>query len=600
MITARKINKSFGRQTLFEDASLQINEADRYALVGPNGAGKSTLFRMLLGEIEPDSGELQMKKGVTAGYMPQETAPISEKTVLEETLATSPEADGRTEARAKEILAGLGFENPDFGKKVNTLSGGWAMRVVLARLLLEQPDILLLDEPTNHLDLDTLLWLQDYLAGYPGAIFLISHDRSFINALCRAIVSIENETFKVYHGDYEFFLAEKAAARERLESASRQQQREISDMEDFIARNRVRFSSASRVQSMIKRLKKLERIELAPESKTVKIRFPQPVRAGVRVLSLKDVSKSYGDIKVYQGLDFELERGWKMAFVGHNGAGKSTLLKMLAGAINPDLGGRAVGLNVKVGYYSQHRAEMLDPDKTVLKEALDNDRMNPELLVRTVLGTFLFPGDSVFKKTANLSGGEKSRLALVKMLLDPPNVLLLDEPTTHLDIPSVEALIGALREYEGTLCCISHDVYFINQLADHIVHVEGGKVTVYPGNYEYFERRQKQKAEEAQGLHTVAPVPLPSKNRGDSREKDRLKRTVMRETEKKAENLKREIAGARSEIAERSGQLQDPAVYSDFQQVRKLGEEIAALNRDVASKELELLRAEENLENSQS
>ncbi|HOW28234.1 MAG TPA: ABC-F family ATP-binding cassette domain-containing protein [Elusimicrobiota bacterium] len=601
MITIRDVSKSFGYQTLFEHANLQINEGDRYALVGPNGSGKSTLFKMLLGEVEPDRGEMQMKRGVTAGYMPQETAPHTDQTVLEETLSTSMDADGRVEARAKEILAGLGFKNADFSKQVKTLSGGWAMRVVLARLLLEGPDMLMLDEPTNHLDMDALFWLQDYLAAYSGAIFLISHDRAFINKVCRSIVSLENQTLKIYHGDYEYFLAEKNAAKERLQAAYEQQRREIAEMEDFVARNRARFSSASRVQSTLKRLDKIERIELPPELKKVKIRFPQPARAGVRVLSLKNVSKAYGDVKVYEGLEFELERGWKMAFVGHNGAGKSTLLKMLAGVVPPDQGDRVVGLNVKVGYYSQYRTEMLDPNKTVLQEAMDNDRLHPDLYVRTVLGTFLFPGDTVFKKTVNLSGGEKSRLSLVKLLLDPPNVLLLDEPTIHLDISSVEALADALKEFEGTICCISHDIYFLNQLADHVVHVDQGRVTVYPGNYEYFERRQRQKEEEARVEEEAArPERTPDSPRipartMDPRKEERVRRAARREAEKKVTWISTEIEKARSRIALLAQQLESPEVSADYQKVLELGGQIESLNQDVAAKEQRLILARESL-----
>ena len=505
MVTIRNIYKSFSSQTLFEDASLQINEGERFALVGPNGSGKSTLFKMMLREEEVDEGEIQFRKGVVAGYLPQENAPTSARSVVEETLEGMEDYDGRIEAEAKAILMGLGFRVTDFARRVDTLSGGWAMRVAMARLLIRKPDLLLLDEPTNHLDLDSLLWLQDYLADYPGAIFVISHDRAFVNTVCNAIISVQDKTLRAYYGDYENFLACRQSEKDKIYSTWRQQQDDIARMEDFIARNRARISTASRVQSMIKRLDKLERIELTAETRTVKMRFPQPSRTGARVLELRDVSKVYNmpghePIRVYENFDFELQRGQRMAFVGHNGAGKSTLLKMLAGVIEPDSGERRPGLNVKTGYFSQHREGILDPRKTVLQEAMDNDRMNPELVVRTVLGSFLFPGDNVHKKTGVLSGGEKSRLMLVKLLMDPPNVILMDEPTTHLDMASVDALLAALKEFEGTLCFISHDIYFINALADSVVHIEHGKTTVYPGNYDYFRHRQKQLQEEAAGL----------------------------------------------------------------------------------------------------
>lgn len=494
MITIRSMSKEFGNQILFENASLQINDGDRYALAGVNGSGKSTLFKMLLGAVEPDKGEIHLRRGVTVGYLPQEEAILAAKTVLGEVLTHHPNADNRLQAKAKAILMGLGFKVADFDKSVSALSGGWAMRAAIARLLLDEPDLLLLDEPTNHLDLDSLLWFQKYLEVYSGAIFLISHDRSFINKICQAIVSVQNHALKIYHGDYEFFVNAQAAEREKLEALYRQQQTQIAQMQEFIDRNRARASTASRAQSMIKRLEKLERVELPQESKKVRIRFPQPQRAGVRVLALKNLCKSYDTLKVYKDLNFHIERGWKMAFVGHNGAGKSTLLKLLAGVIPFDSGQRHVGVNVKVGYYSQHRADMLDSNKTVLEEAYQNTQIGQtEQMVRTALGTFLFPGNTVFKKVGVLSGGEKSRLALVKLLLNPPNVVLMDEPTTHLDMASVEALIGALKEFEGTLCFISHDLYFINSLANHIVHVNQGQVSIYPGNYEYFERRQNQK-----------------------------------------------------------------------------------------------------------
>lgn len=580
MITLRGIHKSFGQQVLFDDAELQINEGDRFVLVGPNGAGKSTLFKILLGQEEADSGEFSIRRGAVVGYLPQENAPVSEHSVLEEALSEHEDPDGRQTAKAKAILMGLGFKVADFERPVTALSGGWAMRAAMARLLVQQPDLLLLDEPTNHLDIDSLFWLQKYLRAYQGAVFLISHDRAFINAVCRAIVSVQDKTLKTYHGDYEFFLREREAERLRLESAWKRQQEEIAKMQDFIDRNRARAATANRAQSMIKRLDKLERIVLPQESKTVKIRFPQPRRVGVRVLSLKKVHKAYGDVKVYQGLDFELERGWKMAFVGHNGAGKSTLLKVLAGVISIDAGERIVGNDIRVGYFSQHREGQFDLKKTVLQEALSNDRMNPELMVRTVLGTFLFPGDSVHKKVGVLSGGEKSRLGLAKLLLDPPNVLLMDEPTTHLDMASVDALIDALRDFEGTICCISHDLYFLNALADHVVHIDQGKITVYPGNYEYFKSRQAQWHEEnpqAVALPVVEKeIKRPSKL-ADPRKREKFEAKLMAELE---------ILHA--DLEKLASQLSDPALYADYKKVQEIGEQMERVQEQIQAKEAEL------------
>ncbi|MBI4350814.1 MAG: ATP-binding cassette domain-containing protein [Elusimicrobia bacterium] len=593
MITLRNVYKSFSSQVLFEDASLQINEGERFALVGPNGAGKSTLFKMMLRAEEADDGEIQFKKGVVVGYLPQENAPVSDRTVIEETLDGVEDYDGRIEAEGKAILMGLGFKVADFTRKVNTLSGGWAMRVAMGKLLLKKPDLLLLDEPTNHLDLDSLLWLEEYLHGYQGAIFVISHDRDFINKICSAIVSLQDKTLRVYHGDYENFLAQRRSEKEKIYSAWRLQQEEIAQMEDFIARNRARVSTAARVQSMIKRLDKLERIELVQEVKTVKMRFPQPNRTGTNVLELRNISKVYNvpdhePITVYEGFDFQLQRGQKMAFVGHNGAGKSTLLKMLAGVIEPDSGERVPGLNVKTGYFSQHREGILDPRKTVLQEAMDNDRLNPELAVRTVLGTFLFPGDNVYKKTEVLSGGEKSRLMLVKLLMDPPNVILMDEPTTHLDMASVDALIAALKEFEGTLCFISHDIYFINALADSVVHIEQGKTTVYPGNYDYFRYRQNQLQAENAGARKKEEAKAPPKADNSCYEEKKRQEAEARKKTRRAETLRKEIAYSRKTVESLAARMSAPEIHSDYKQVKELGDKITALETKITSHTEEL------------
>ncbi|MFA6434538.1 MAG: ABC-F family ATP-binding cassette domain-containing protein [Elusimicrobiales bacterium] len=595
MITIRDIHKSFSSQSLFEGASLQINEGERFALVGPNGSGKSTLFKMMLREEEPDDGEIQFKKNVVVGYLPQENAPTSARSVVDETLDGAEDFDGRKGAEAKAVLMGLGFKVSDFGRQVNTLSGGWAMRVAMARLLVKKPDLLLLDEPTNHLDLDSLLWLQEYLAAYQGAVFVISHDRSFINTVCNAIISVQDKTLRAYYGDYEHFLAQRESEKEKLLSQWKQQQDEIAQMKDFIFRNRARVSTASRVQSMMKRLDKLELIQLPETAKTVKIRFPQPGRTGTKVLELKNINKVYNvpghePIRVYENFNFELYRGQKMAFVGHNGAGKSTLLKMLAGVIEPDSGERVLGLNVKTGYFSQHREGILEPRYSVLQEAMDNDRMNPELMVRTVLGTFLFPGDNVYKKTAVLSGGEKSRLMLVKLLLDPPNVILMDEPTTHLDMPSVDALIGALKEFEGTLCFISHDLYFINALADSVVHIEKGKTTVYPGNYDYFSHRQRTMLAETAAAEAFAGEAKPSGARADTAAWEEKKRqeAEARKRTRRGDTLKKDIAYTRKTIETLAAKMSMPEIYSDYKQVKELGDKIHALEARVAAAVQEL------------
>ncbi|OGR46789.1 MAG: hypothetical protein A2X40_04380 [Elusimicrobia bacterium GWC2_65_9] len=585
MISIRGLHKSFGDQTLYDGVDLQINAGDRYALVGPNGAGKSTFFKMLLGEEEPDAGSIEWKRGAKAGYLPQENAPIGLDTVLETALAHRTDPDGRETAKAKKILMGLGFKVRDFDRHLSELSGGWAMRAALARLLVEEPELLLLDEPTNHLDLETLLWFQEYLKSYPGAILMISHDRSFIDEVCSAVVAVEERRLKIYRTNYDGFLAEREAARERLLSAHKQQQDEIDAMKEFIMRNRARVSTASRVQSVMKKLEKIKVIELPPSLKAVKISFPQPSRTGTTVLKLKNASKAYGPTKVYEGLDFELERGWKMAFVGPNGAGKSTLLKVLGDIIPIDSGERVLGHNVKVGYFSQHREGQLTPERTVLQEAMSVGRSNGDLFTRTVLGTFLFPGDTVHKKVKVISGGEKSRLQLAKLLLDPPNVLLLDEPTTHLDLISVEALVEALKEFEGAICTISHDVYFLNAIADHVVHVLNGKVTVYPGNFEYFQRRQAQLEAEK------APVEETAEQKAAAAQANLYEAgKEVRRRAKTLEKAKAELDRLHVELETLAHQLSDPDIYADYLRVQKIGEEMERVQFAVQSKEEEVSR----------
>jgi ATP-binding cassette, subfamily F, member 3 len=498
LITLRNVSKSFGNQTLLESVSLQINEGDRFALVGPNGAGKSTLFKLILGEEQADEGTVDLRSGVRFGYLPQETSDLQDRPILAEVVGDS--TDNRREVQAKKVLSGLGFKTTDFTRAVPEFSGGWRMRVAIAKLLVEDPDLLMLDEPTNHLDLEALLWFQNYLQNFRGAIFLISHDREFINSIVQRIVEVREHKLNIYTGTFEDYLAQRKQEEENLVAAYKRQQKEIEELETYINRFRAKASTASSVQSKIKYLERMERVELPEELKTVGFSFPQPARSGQNVLTLKNIKQSYdGKRWVYEGLDLTLERGQRIALVGPNGAGKSTLLKLLSGSLAFQEGERKLGYSVECGYFSQHRAEMFRPGKTVLDEAMNTQRNNTELSVRTVLGSFLFGGDAVFKKVEVLSGGEKSRLGLARLLLDPPNLLLLDEPTTHLDMASVDVLIQALRKFEGTLCLISHDVYFLRQLANQIIHVNHGKVTWYPGDYDYFlHKKSKEEGEEGE------------------------------------------------------------------------------------------------------
>ncbi|MEY2906656.1 MAG: hypothetical protein RLZZ408_1127 [Verrucomicrobiota bacterium] len=515
MLTASGLSKSYGGRSLFENASLQINRGDRIGLIGANGAGKSTLFSLILKEASPDEGTVALERNVSIGFLPQESAPSGEETVLElatnvspemeeirrqlrehdeedpvhhEAVARFAELDGHSlEVKAKRILNGLAFRDGDVGKPARTLSGGWIMRAHLARLLVMEPDILMLDEPTNHLDLESLGWFQNYLSKYQGAILAISHDREFLNAICVGILEIRNRKLNRYRGNYDDYLAQKAAREEQQWAAYKNQQREIAELQRFIDRFRAKASKASQAQDRIKQLARMERIE-PPErdEATVSFSFPQPKRGGQRVITLEGVRQSYGSHVVYERLDLEVERGQRTVLVGPNGAGKSTLLKILAGMLPLEAGTVTPGHNLSIGYFAQHRTEMLDVKRTVLAEAMETQTPVPEQTVRTILGSFLFRGDDVFKPVGVLSGGEKSRLALVKLLLNPPNFLLLDEPTTHLDMPSIDALIGALRQYEGTLFFVSHDVHFIRALSSSVLHISAGKLTPYAGDYQYY------------------------------------------------------------------------------------------------------------------
>src|ERR1700686_2219110 len=547
MLTVSQLSKSFSGRLLFDEVSLQVNRGNRIGLVGPNGAGKSTLFSLILGETSPDSGQIAFEKSATIGFLPQETAAAGDETVLELALATTPElvqaqkiikqhesgngSDDRAyhnalhvfdehggwelEPKAKRVLAGLAFRETDFDRPARALSGGWIMRAHLARLLVMQPDLLLLDEPTNHLDLESLQWFQEYLRNYPGAIVIISHDREFLNQLVGSIVEIAHSKLVRYRGDWDSYVEQKAAREEQQLATYKNQQKKIASLQLFADRFRAKASKASQAQSKLKQIDRMKKVA-APvaRGKTIKFHFPQPVRSGLRVIALKDVDHAYGNLVVYRGLNFHAERGQRIVLVGPNGAGKSTLLKLLAGVLPVQHGVRELGHNVRAGYFSQNRIDVLNASDTVLDSA--RDMINPvaEQTARTVLGSFLFHGDGVFKTVAVLSGGEKSRLALVRLLLNPPNLLLMDEPTTHLDVGSIDVLIGALKQYHGTLIFISHDVHFIRAIATSVLHITaspvqssrlatperlakagppqaGGQLTPYPGDYDYYLDKSK-------------------------------------------------------------------------------------------------------------
>ena len=632
MLTVSQLSKSFAGRALFDDVSLQVNRGDRIGLVGPNGAGKSTLFSLILGETSPDNGTIAIEKNATIGFLPQETAAAGDETVLELALAVSPElvhaqkvikeheaghgsddaayhnalhvfdehGGWELEPKAKRVLSGLAFRETDFDRPARALSGGWVMRAHLARLLVMQPDLLLLDEPTNHLDLESLQWFQEYLRTYPGGIVMISHDREFLNQLVGSIVEIAHAKLVRYRGNWDNYVEQKAAREEQQLAAYKNQQKEIASLQLFADRFRAKASKASQAQSKLKQIDRMKKIA-APvaRGKTIKFHFPQPVRSGLRVIALKDVDHAYGDLVVYRGLQFQAERGQRTVLVGPNGAGKSTLLKLLAGALPVQQGARELGHNVRSGYFSQNRIDVLNASHTVLESARDMPNPVSEQTARTVLGSFLFRGDDVFKTVSVLSGGEKSRLALVRLLLDPPNLLLMDEPTTHLDIGSIDALIGALKQYHGTLIFISHDVHFIRAIATSVLHINAGRLTYYPGDYDYY--LDKSKAISAK-LALTAGRDVPATN-GHKRETDERnvsgpkkpkeqKRAeaearnaiskAKREKEKRIHELEAEIAALEGRQKELAAALEDPAVYQSGGRATTINRDLSVVAHDLA------------------
>jgi ATP-binding cassette subfamily F protein 3 len=630
MLTLSGVTKSYGDRTLFADASLQVNRGDRIGLVGPNGAGKTTLFGLILKQQPPDDGRLDLERGCTLGWLPQESAPIGDETAFEIAVAITPdflavrkqvlawdnahpveaqhpeelhddaherfhELNGYlVEAKARQILGGLGFRDRDMDRPARELSGGWVMRAHLARLLVQEPDLLLLDEPTNHLDLESLLWFQDYLLGYPGAILVISHDREFLNHLVSHIVEIRHQKLVRFTGDYEKYLTQREAADAQHLAAWKNQQKEIAHLQAFVDRFKAKASKATQAQSKAKQIERMDKIE-APvaDDKKVGFRFPQPIRSGQRVLTLQGVHFAYGATKVYEGIDLEVERGERIVLVGPNGAGKSTLLKLLADRLQAQRGQRVLGHNVSAGYYSQYRVEMLKPERTVLAEALDTEAKVTEQFVRTLLGSFLFSGDSVFKKVEVLSGGEKSRLALVKLLLNPPNLLLMDEPTTHLDMSSIDALVGALKQYEGTLVFISHDVWFIRALASKVIHVAAGTLTHYHGDYELYLHKTKATSARAAltagaagtgkaAKGTAAPAKSP-KPADVGREQQRARANEAKKVQQRVAKLEQQIADLEQRRTTLQKDLEDPAAWRAGGKGHELDRALRATTTELAT-----------------
>jgi ATPase subunit of ABC transporter with duplicated ATPase domains len=544
VISFSRVGKQYGRQVLFVDASFQLNPGEKVGLVGPNGAGKTTLFRMIVGEEMPDEGDVSVPKKLTIGYFRQDVEEMSGRSVLDEAIAGSgrlgdlhheledlqlamsdPDRAGDMdrilarfgevqeeyehlggyglEAQAREVLHGLGFDDERIDGDVGLLSGGWKMRVAMARVLLGAPDVLLMDEPTNHLDIESIIWLEAFLKSRPGALLMTSHDREFMNRVVSKIAEIDGGEITVYSGNYDFYERERAIREANREAAYARQQAMLAKEQRFIERFAAHAAKAAQVQSRVKALEKIEKIELPKKRKAVHFDFRQPPRCGDQVAVIDGVSKSYGRRVVYDGLKMTIRRGERWCVMGKNGAGKTTLLKMVAGALEPDAGEVKLGASLKMGYFAQQALDLLDPDLTI-EEQLQRDFPDESIgALRNLAGAFQFSGDDIDKKIRSLSGGEKTRLVIARMLLNPPNFLVLDEPTNHLDLFTKEMLIEALKDYDGTMLFVSHDRAFLRALSNRVLEL-GGESGVekephlYPGSYvEYVART----GHEAPGVH---------------------------------------------------------------------------------------------------
>jgi ATP-binding cassette subfamily F protein 3 len=635
MIDIREIEKQYGEKILFSSCSLRLGARDRLGLVGPNGSGKTTLFRMIAGEEHPDRGEILLRKGAHIGFLSQEPTPVKGLSLLEEVLGgvkdlailedkmrllqeeiaeeKDPQAlealaqaygqleeryarkGGYTlESQAKAILLGLGFKESDFDRSSEELSGGWLMRLSLAKILLANPDLILLDEPTNHLDLESLIWLEEFLSGYLGSVMMVSHDRDFLNRVATKTAAIEGRKIVLYSGNFDEYLRVREEREALQEAALENQRRKIEQTEKFIERFRYKATKARQVQSRIKNLEKMEKIEEGETQRTMRFSFPQPLRSGRVVASLKGVHKAYGPVKVYSGIDLTIDRGEKIALVGLNGAGKSTLLKLLAGVFPPDEGSLEWGHNVTTGYFAQHQLELLDPSKTVWEEIFSLAKDERVSFLRGLLGAFLFSGEDIEKKVSVLSGGEKSRLVLAKMLMRPANFLLLDEPSNHLDMAAREVLENALQEFEGTICFITHDRHLINAIANKVIEVDAGRLTPYLGSYDdYLYKKNLEKlASEQETVAGPAAADATGKELPGRKSKDQkryeaeVRNRFFRQTQdirgrvREIESSLEQAAQARQEV---EAKLADPEVYRKGENIADLVKSHGDLKKRIES-----------------
>ena len=641
VLSVSNLTRSFGAQTVFDRASWFVPDGARIGLVGANGSGKSTLLRMIARLEEPDDGEIAVPRGTTVGYLPQDGLASAGRTVLQEALEAFADvlelerqcrdleqalahidpnepgyesilgqyararerwdAEGTYdhEAQAQAVLSGLGFGQNDFDRDAGEFSGGWQMRIALAKLLLQRPNLLLLDEPTNHLDLEARNWLEDFLASYPFTVILVAHDRYFMDVAVQRITEVSGGKLTDYDASFSRYLVLREERREREVAAYREQQEEIARVEAFIGRFRYQASKAALVQSRVKYLEKLDRLPPPAEgAATIHFRFPACERSGRLVLRLENATKRYGDLTVYEGLDLTIERGRKVALVGPNGAGKSTLIRMLAGVDTLTAGKRSCGHNVTLGYFAQDQTGVLSPERTVLEEATAAAPFDMVPQLRNILGAFLFRGESVDKPVGVLSGGERNRLALAILLLRPSNCLLLDEPTNHLDITAKEVLLGALQRYTGTLVLVAHDRYLLDHLPDEVVEVGCGRGVRYLGNYEDYLRR---KAAEANGSapppvadHTserADPEPSPETAPPARDEAKRLARADARRARETA-RLEEEIQAKEGELASLTALVNGPEFYQTDPNPQAVFSRYAQLKRDIDSLYAKLERME--------
>jgi len=626
LLQIENIELHFGERVLFNGITALINPGDRVGLVGPNGAGKSTLLKIIAGQQEPDGGRVIIGGESTVGYLPQDgvdpnpklnvfqevESAFKEILYMQDRVETLQKNMGTLEPGTQEhtktmdeygklqnqlelsgaytlksdiekILMGLGFSEDDFTRSTTEFSGGWLMRIALAKLLLRKPTFLFLDEPTNHLDIESLQWIENFLRNYEGAVIIVSHDRAFLDAVTTRTLALARGRLDDFAGNYSFFERKSAEQKELMKKAYDNQQKEIKETERFIERFRAKSSKAKQVQSRVKQLDKVDRIEIEDDLSDISFRFPEPVRAGQVVMTLNEVKKSYGDHPVFDGVNLELERGDKVAVVGPNGAGKSTLIRILAGSEPVSGGERKPGYNVTTSYFAQHQADELDVNLDVLEEMRSAGSRESDTKLRTILGCFLFQGDDVFKKVKVLSGGEKSRLALAKMLITPANFLIFDEPTNHLDMQSKYILQQALQQYEGTVMIVSHDRAFLDPIVNKTLEVQPGYIKTWLGTVSFY--LDKKAAEAGKQPVNTKPERLSDKNRKDQRrleaEKRQERNKKLGPLKKKLQEIEKEIAKAETRKKEIETRMADPAFYDDAKKVKKVSLEYESVKNEL-------------------